>query len=71
MSTRKCIYLTKPLRTVSNYIPHETIVCNDRDPHWINKNIKKLINDQNHAFKSYRENKNNSPTFQKFQFLPS
>ena len=22
---------------VSNYIPHETIVCNDRDPPWINK----------------------------------
>ena len=25
---------------LSNYIPHETIKCNDRDPPWINKNIK-------------------------------
>ena len=26
-----------------NYIPHETIMCDDRDPPWINKNIKQLI----------------------------
>ena len=62
MSTRKCIYLTKP----SNYIPYETIVCNDRDPPRINKNIKKLINDKNHAYKSYRQNENNSPITPQF-----
>ena len=28
---------------LSNYIPHETITCGDRDPPWINKNIKQLI----------------------------
>ena len=56
---------------VSNYIPHETIGCNNRDPPWINKNIKKLINDKNHEYKSYRQNENNSPTFQNFQFLHS
>ena len=56
---------------VSNYIPHEKIVSNDRDPPWINKNVKKLTNDKNHAYKSYRQNENNSPTFQIFQFLQS
>ena len=25
---------------MSNYIPHETIICNDRDPPWINKDTK-------------------------------
>ena len=25
---------------MSNYVPHETIICDDRDPPWINKNIK-------------------------------
>ena len=56
---------------VSNCIPHETIVCNDRDPPWINKNIKKHINNKNHAQKSYSQNENNSPTIQNFQFLQS
>ena len=45
---------------VSNYIPHETIICNDKDPPWINNNIKKLINDKNHAYASYCLNENKS-----------
>ena len=28
---------------LSNYIPHETITCDDKDPPWFNKNIKQLI----------------------------
>ena len=28
---------------IRNYIPHETITCDDRDPPWINKDIKELI----------------------------
>ena len=31
---------------MSNYIPHETIICDDRDPPWINKDIKQLILDK-------------------------
>ena len=27
---------------MSNYIHHETIICNDRDPPWINKDTKQL-----------------------------
>ena len=34
---------------MSNHIPHKTIICNDRDPSWINKDIKQLIFDKNHA----------------------
>ena len=56
---------------VCNYIPHKAIVCNDRDPPWIHKNIKKLMNDKNRAYAPYRLNENNSFTFQKFQFLHS
>ena len=26
-----------------NFIPHETITCNDKDPPWMNKQIKTLI----------------------------
>ena len=32
-----------------NYFPHETIICDDRDPPWRNKDIKQLILDKNHA----------------------
>ena len=56
---------------VCNYIPHEIIICNDRDPTWIDKNIKKLINDKNRAYTSYCLNENNSSTFQNLQFLQS
>ena len=68
----KVYFFNKTIKSIiSNYIPHETIVCSDGDPPWINKNIKKLINDKNHAYKSYRQNENNSRTFQNFQFLQS
>ena len=35
------------------------IICDDRDPPWINKDIKELIHEKNQAYKSYRQNKNN------------
>ena len=30
------------LNIVSNFIPHEIIICDDRDPPWINTRIKSL-----------------------------
>ena len=38
---------------LSNYITHDTITCDDRDPPWINKNIKQLILEKNQVYKSY------------------
>ena len=38
---------------ISNYISHETITCDYRHPPWINKDIKELILDKTHAYKSY------------------
>ena len=54
---------------VCHHIPHETIIFNDRDPPWINKNIEKLINDKNRVYTSYRQTESNSSTFQNFQFF--
>ena len=54
---------------MSNYIPHETIICDDRDPPWINKDIKQLILDKNHACKSYIRNDKSLQFFNQFQFL--
>ena len=63
------VYLfNKTIKNIaSNYIPHETIICNDRDPPWINNNIKKLINDKNRAYASYCLNENNSSPLQFLQ----
>ena len=55
--------------TMPNYIPHKTITCNDRDPPWINKDIKQLILDRNHTYKSYIQNDKLLQFFNEFQFL--
>ena len=54
---------------MSNYIPHGTIICDDRDPPWINKDIKQLILDKNHEYKSYICNDKSLQLFNEFQFL--
>ena len=44
---------------LSNYIPHEIITIDDRDPPWFNKNVKSLIDEKNKAWRLYvRSNKN-------------
>ena len=43
-----------------NYVPHETITCDDRDLPWINKDIKALIHEENQAYRLSCQNKNNT-----------
>ena len=50
---------------------YETTTCDDRDPPWTNKDIKKLILDKNQPYKSYRQNKNNIFFVHQFEFLQS
>ena len=52
---------------IGSYIPHETSTCDDRDPLWINKDIKELIHEKNQACKSYCQNKSN--IFFVYQFV--
>ena len=54
---------------MSNHILHETIICDDRDPPWINKDLKQLILDKNHAYKSYIRNDKSLQFFNQLQFL--
>ena len=52
------------------YNLHETINCDDKDPPWINKDIKELIHDKNQAHNKYRQNINNTFSLQsKLYFL--
>ena len=55
------------LNIILNFIPHETIICDDRDPPWINKEIKKLMTEKNLVFKSYCCSKRNMFLFKKFK----
>ena len=52
---------------MSNYIPHETITCDDRKRPWMDEKIKKLVRHKNCAFNSYSWDKNNADLFKKFQ----
>ena len=49
------VYLvnTTIINILSNYIPHETITCDERDPPWINHKIKQLIQEINNTYRSY------------------
>ena len=36
----------------SNYIPHEAVICDEKDPPWFNNNITQLIQEKNNTYKS-------------------
>ena len=66
----KVYFFTKTLlNIIQNFIPHETIICDDRDPPWINKEIKKLMIKKNLAFKSYCCSNRNIFRLEKFKAL--
>ena len=47
------------LYIISNFIPHKSIVCDDRDPPWVNSKIKKAIIKENKEHEKYINNKSN------------
>ena len=53
---------------MANFIPHETMICDDSDPPWINNRIKQLIYERNSLYKVYRIS-NDSQIFEKLTFL--
>ena len=56
---------------ILNYIPHETITCDDNNPYWTNKDIRELIHEENQAYESCSQNKNNIFSLYQFEFLQS
>ena len=58
------------INIISNYIPHETITCDDSNPPWIDEKFEKLIlSNKNRAFSAYSRDRNNTDLFNKFQSL--
>ena len=54
------------LNILSNYIPHDLILCDEKDPPWFNNRIKTL---KNGIYKIYRHNKDNPDLLYRLQFL--
>ena len=57
------------LNILNNYIPYETIICDDKDPPWFNSRIKSLIEKKNKIRKSYQRFKSNSQLLSKQNLL--
>ena len=62
------VFNTTIKKIMANFIPHETIICDDRDPPSITNRIKKLIYEGNSLYKVYRVN-NDTRIFEKLTLL--
>ena len=56
------------LNILSNFIPYEIILCDDKDPPWFNNRIKTLIQQKNATYKIYRHSKDNPDFIYRLQF---
>ena len=54
---------------LSNYIPHEIIICDDRDPPRINNRVKELIIEKNDIFQCYLYSNKDPKLFNKVEYL--
>ena len=63
------IFTSTVMNILSNFIPHETIACDDKDPAWFNKAIKFLIQEKKDTFKKYRKSNNNIQLLQRLRLL--
>ena len=70
VNEKVCIFNKSVLNVLSNFIPHKTTLCDDKDPPWFNYRIKSLLQDKNKIFKNYRKKKTNLQLLNKLNFLP-
>ena len=70
VNEKVCIFNKSVLNVLSNFIPHQTTLCDDKDPPWFNYRIKSLLQDKNKIFKNYRKKKTNLQLLNKLNFLP-
>ena len=57
------------LNILSNFIPHELIVCDGKDPPWFNTKIKSLIHEKIKTYKVFRINIENNRQIEKTKSL--
>ena len=52
------IFSNTVLNILNNYIPHETKICDDRDPPWMTTKIKELISQKNKLYSRIKKRNN-------------
>ena len=57
------------LNILSNFIPHETIACNDKNSPLFNNRIKISIQEKNAILKIFCHNKDNTDLIYRLEFL--
>ena len=56
----KVVIFSKTILSIfHNFIPHETLLVDDKDPQWLTINTKNLVNEKNTVFKHYHQSSNN------------
>ena len=51
MNKQICVFNETITNIFENFIPHEAITFNDKDPPWMNKQIKTIISEKNALYK--------------------
>ena len=69
VSEKVSIFNKSVINVLKNFIQHETILYDDKDPPWFSPRIKSLLQARNKVFKSYRNNKSNIQLLNKLNFL--
>ena len=65
---QKVYLFNQTIKTIlCNFISHETVTCDDRDPPWVTCKIKGLIKKNNFAKKFYFQNNEEIQLFRRFQ----
>ena len=60
----------KTIRNIlHNFIPHETLLVDEKDSPWLTNEIKNLINKKNTVFKHYRQNSDHLQILNKLESL--
>ena len=69
-SMRWFIYFIRAIKNIlHNFISHETITCDDKDPPSINISIRCLMQNKNDACKRFKRKNINNQYFENFQSL--
>ena len=57
------------INILCNFIPHETVLFDGRDPPWMNKGIKKLIHEKKSILNCFRQNNNDKQLLDRLKEL--
>ena len=61
---------TKTIQNIlSNFIPHQTIIIDDKDPPWFNPKTKFLLQEKNKIYRNFRKDCNNKQVLRKLKHL--